>query len=520
MNFKSVFCILLMTLGLINQVLAQSCNLISSITLTAPQTQSTVVNTVVGYLPNSSNIISDTSKWHYIVLTKSGTLGSFYFDGILVTSSNFDNNPYIWNSLLLGATQGCVSCNPVANFNGLIDEVRVSNVSRTAESVALAFSSNIPFVVDANTIGLFHLDNLSGNTVINSNGGTAAVFGSPAINEGKYGKAISFDGLHDYIRWSNSIPVNNMTVEFWFKSSDQEASVAMLEYAYNTGIYLANSKVTNPTNWSTGETTASITVNPSKLPYVWVNNGQCTDTIFFNSKSATIYDTLTVKKNIYDTVIVPKTVTKYDTVTITNNVTKYDTVKVTKFDTVTVKNNVYDTVIVNKYDTITFTNNITKYDTLKVTKFDTITVKNNVYDTVTITNNVTKYDTVIVNKYDTITVTNNVTKYDTITLTDTVSILKITFKLTTGIQANQMASMSLYPNPTTDVLHIEIGDAKALDGYRYRILDALGKEVYNELVKNTITEIPLKTLGAAGMYQFEVLDQKNVRIQANKIVLQ
>ena len=83
-----------------------------------------------------------------------------------------------------------------------------------------------------------------------------------------------------------------------------------------------------------------------------------------------------------------------------------------------------------------------------------------------------------------------------------------------------MASISLYPNPTSDVLHVEVGDAKALDGYRYRIVDALGKEVYNELVKNVITGIPMKTLGAAGMYQFEVLDQKNVRIQTNKIVLQ
>ena len=232
----------------------------------------------------------------------------------------------------------------------------------------------------------------------------------------------------------------------------------------------------------------------------------------YDTVKVTKFDTVTVKKNIYDTVIVPKTVTKYDTVTITNNVTKYDTVKVTKFDTLTIKNNVYDTV--------TITNSITKYDTVKVTKFDTLTIKNNVYDTVTITNNITKYDTVIVNKYDTITVTNNVTKYDTITLTDTVSILKIKFKLTTGLQANQMASMSVYPNPTTDVLHIEVGDAKALYGYRYRILDALGKEVYNELVKNSITEIPLKTLGEAGMYQFEVLDEQNLSIQANKIVLQ
>jgi hypothetical protein len=258
-------------------------------------------------------------------------------------------------------------------------------------------------------------------------------------------------------------------------------------------------------------------------------NTNCTVTKYDTLK-VTKYDTVTYTNNVtkYDTV----KVTKYDTVTFTNNVTKYDTVKVTKFDTVTVKNNVYDTVtitnnvtkydtvLVNKtiydtvtfknnvYDTVTITNNVTKYDTLKVTKYDTLTIKNNVYDTVTITNNVTKYDTVLV------------TKYDTITLTDTVSILKIKFKLTTGIQANQMASMSLYPNPTSDVLHIEVGDAKALEGYRYRILDALGKEVYNELVKNTITEIPLKSLGAAGLYQFEVLDQNNSSIQTNKIVLQ
>ena len=268
----------------------------------------------------------------------------------------------------------------------------------------------------------------------------------------------------------------------------------------------------------------------------------------YDTVKVTKFDTITVKNNVYDTVKVTKFDTLtiknniYDTVTITNNVTKYDTVKVTKFDTLTIKNNVYDTV--------TITNNVTKYDTVKVTKFDTLTIKNNVYDTVTITNNVTKYDTVKVTKfdtitvtnnvtkydtvkvtkydtitvnnniYDTVTITNNVTKYDTITLTDTVSILKIKFKLTTGIQANQMASMSVYPNPTTDVLHIEVGDAKALDGYRYRILDALGKEVYNELVKNIITEIPLKTLGAAGLYQLEVLDANKTSIQTNKIVLQ
>jgi hypothetical protein len=106
----------------------------------------------------------------------------------------------------------------------------------------------------------------------------------------------------------------------------------------------------------------------------------------------------------------------------------------------------------------------------------------------------------------------NKTIYDTI--------LKLKFKLTTGINANQYTSLSLYPNPTTDVLNIEVEDAKAFNGYRYRILDAIGKEVYNELIKATKTEIPLKSLGAAGMYLFEVIDQKNKTIQSKKIVLE
>ena len=300
-----------------------TCPLITSVTLNAQQTQSSVTNAVVGYLPNSTKIISDTTQWHYIALTKSGPTGNFYFDGTLVTSSSFASNPYIWNSLLLGAIQGCVSCSPVADFNGLIDEVRVSNVARTASNIASAYSANSPFTADVSTIGLFHLDNTTGNSINNAIGGTAATFGTPALASGKFGQAMSFDGVDDYVRWSSSIPVNNMTIEFWVKSSDQSATMAMLEYAYNTGIYLQSSTVTNPILWSTGDTTNTITVNPTQLPYVWVSNGSCSDTIFFNSQSATQYDTVTT------------TVTVYDTVTTTIN------------DTVTTYLSVTDTLIIN-----------------------------------------------------------------------------------------------------------------------------------------------------------------------------
>ncbi len=142
------------------------------------------------------------------------------------------------------------------------------------------------------------------------------------------------------------------------------------------------------------------------------------------------------------------------------------------------------------------TNTITKYDTIKTT--------------------ITKYDTVKVNKtiYDTVKVTSNVTKYDT------VNVLKIKVQLTTGVSANQYTSLSVYPNPTSDVLIIDAVDVQALSNYRYRILDLQGKEVYNSLVTNSKTEISLKTIGAKGTYILHVVDGNGNSIKENKIVLE
>ena len=110
------------------------------------------------------------------------------------------------------------------------------------------------------------------------------------------------------------------------------------------------------------------------------------------------------------------------------------------------------------------------------------------------------------------TVGNTCVKYDTI--------LKIKFKLTTGIKANQYTSLLVYPNPTSDVLVLELSDLDALKAYKYRIMDLLGKEMYNAPIISMKTEIPLKTLGAKGMYVLHILDANNVSIQAKQIVLE
>lgn len=120
--------------------------------------------------------------------------------------------------------------------------------------------------------------------------------------------------------------------------------------------------------------------------------------------------------------------------------------------------------------------------------------------------------------YDTVFNNCHLTTYDTVKVMDTVSILKIKFKLTTGVKANQETSMRVYPNPTSDILLIE-ADEKALLGYRYKLVDAAGKEVYNQPVKSPLTEISLKSLGATGTYFFEVFDEKFQRVVSKKIIL-
>jgi len=116
------------------------------------------------------------------------------------------------------------------------------------------------------------------------------------------------------------------------------------------------------------------------------------------------------------------------------------------------------------------------------------------------------------------------TSYDTVTITktitDTVGILKVKFKLTTGIKANQFTSMQVYPNPTSDVIIIDASDVAALNGYSYKVFDVQGKEVYNALVTTAKTEVSLKTFGKAGVYILHVVDANNASIQTKQIVLE
>ena len=98
--------------------------------------------------------------------------------------------------------------------------------------------------------------------------------------------------------------------------------------------------------------------------------------------------------------------------------------------------------------------------------------------------------------------------------------LKIKVQLTTGMKAGQIATMNVYPNPTSDVVIIEANDVAALNGYSYKMVDLQGKQVYKELVTTSKTEISLKSIGAKGVYILHIVDAQGVSIENKKIVLE
>ena len=91
-------------------------------------------DTIIDY--SSSNL--QTGQWYYIGWTRSGTTGNWtskiYVDGILdETLGSIATNPGSQSLLNIG----WLNYDTPYYYNGIIDEVRISNVARTADQIAL-----------------------------------------------------------------------------------------------------------------------------------------------------------------------------------------------------------------------------------------------------------------------------------------------------------------------------------------------------------------------------------------------
>jgi hypothetical protein len=97
------------------------------------------------------------------------------------------------------------------------------------------------------------------------------------------------------------------------------------------------------------------------------------------------------------------------------------------------------------------------------------------------------------------------------------NLIRILFNLMLTSMNHKLGS----ENPDTNVhlLMIDIGDISRMIGYTFKIIDFLGKVVYESLISQQVIDLDLNQIGGRGTYFLEVIDNRSQIIEINKIVL-
>ncbi len=158
--------------------------------------------------------------WHHIVATinESG-VPSAYIDGVSIGSfagSNM-NAPEVTDTIKIG---GYVSTTPTTRAGQYtLDEIKVYDYAFTASDVLQDYNMGVSAVPFAH----WKLDEGYGSVIHNSFDASTStqgyIHGASWANDGKYGKALDFDGVNDYavISQNTSFDISTFTVSAWFK---------------------------------------------------------------------------------------------------------------------------------------------------------------------------------------------------------------------------------------------------------------------------------------------------------------
>jgi len=171
----------------------------------------------------TSSAVISTGSWYHVAVAftfDSGGSITAYVNGAAVSGSWYADDgtdPATPNSYALTIGMG-----PPGSqyFDGLIDEVRISNVARTITPSNLTSAPS----VDGSTVALWHLDESVGSTAYdataNGNDGTitgASWAGPTWTTSGMFDDALSFDGSDDYVDCGDISTANwaDLTTEAW-----------------------------------------------------------------------------------------------------------------------------------------------------------------------------------------------------------------------------------------------------------------------------------------------------------------
>ena len=191
---------------------------------------SVYVRTATGATSVQTSLASgyNDGKWHYVAGTYDKSLPSsrlkLFVDGVQVGQKDWSPE-----DILAGAGNMKIGRWGSAYFDGQIDEVRVSNVARSAAYIQSNYT--------AAAVAQWRFDEGFGTTVADSSGsgytgtinvgsgGSQTTAGQAWVNgvSGRFGKSLKFDGVDDYVNVGSRPGLNNpgssFSVSAWVKTS-------------------------------------------------------------------------------------------------------------------------------------------------------------------------------------------------------------------------------------------------------------------------------------------------------------
>jgi hypothetical protein len=210
--------------------------------------------------------------WHHVVGTWSPNPGSkvIYIDGIqqtpqASTNATIKSNTNWYVGIGNNEPGGCFSC-----FNGKIDEVRISNVARSAAWIATSYNSQSAPGTIPTTSGTFYTVGSAEQTVT---GGTV-------IGGDQSGRVYSVDAFIGATNWTANLSAKADAIQAGVAVQMRTYSDAAFRAQYTTDVIFAASRNTTGTNCGTPATNNKLfALRADTGASLWTFNDTCTHAI-------------------------------------------------------------------------------------------------------------------------------------------------------------------------------------------------------------------------------------------------